>query len=71
MAYCDDDGHVVNEGIAFRTGTDQFIHMGGPMVGWFSGRGEAVDGEVPAHVVDLPFVEMKPRRSAEPAQPAA
>jgi len=28
----------------------------------YNGRGEAVDGEVPARVVDLPFVEMKRRR---------
>ena len=28
----------------------------------YDGRGEAVEGEVPARVVDLPFVEMKRRR---------
>ena len=28
----------------------------------YNGRGEAVDGEVPARVVDLPFVEMKRKK---------
>ena len=44
--YCDDDGHVVNEGITFRTAADQFIHMGGPMVGWFSEFADGYDVEI-------------------------
>ena len=44
--YCDDGGHVVNEGITFRTASDQFIHMGGPMVGWFSEFAEGYDVEL-------------------------
>ena len=44
--YCDDEGHVVNEGITFRTAADQFIHMGGPMVGWFSGFADGYDIEL-------------------------
>ena len=44
--YCDDEGHVVNEGITFRTAADQFIHMGGPMVGWFSDFADGYDIEL-------------------------
>ncbi len=44
--YCDEDGHTVNEGITFRTGAQQFIHMGGPMVAWFEGLRGELDVEI-------------------------
>ncbi|MYE55829.1 MAG: aminomethyl transferase family protein, partial [Acidimicrobiaceae bacterium] len=44
--YCDDEGHAVNEGITFRTASEQFIHMGGPMVGWFSEFADGYDIEI-------------------------
>ncbi len=44
--YCDNEGHVVSDGITFRTASDQFIHMGGPLVGWLSEFADGCDVEL-------------------------
>ena len=44
--YCDDFGHVVNEGITFRTEEDEFIHCGGPMTDWFKAHADGFDVEI-------------------------
>lgn len=44
--YCDDFGHVVNEGITFRTAEDEFIHCGGPMTDWFKAHADGFDVEI-------------------------
>ena len=44
--YCDEAGRTVNEGITFRTGAQRFIHMGGPVAGWFADYAGGFDVDI-------------------------
>ncbi len=44
--YCDDAGHVASEGLTFRTGDEELVHMAGPLEEWLIDHAESYDVEI-------------------------
>jgi len=52
IVFCDEDGHVVIDGVLFRVAEDRYCYTSGPMDNWFAAHREGFDVEIEEETTD-------------------